>query len=228
MKRALIVTLASLAGCAVSGAANAQMRSFHVGLVPEGGVVLASDVMRDDAGQYNDEGLVEERPALPPRAILSMLSSSGFSALSPPMRRGPAYVVAVIDPNGTDGRVTVDAASGRIVRFRPIFGQGAMVIPDDVRGAYARRDLTPPRSIPNVPPRPASKLANRMPLPSSAAASDARSAAPSGGQSEKTVTVAATQAAKPVETKSVETRPETKPTVQIQPMQPIPPVQGFD
>jgi hypothetical protein len=149
-----------------------------------------------------------------------MLDSSGFSVLGPPIRRGPAYIVAVIDPNGTDGRVIVEAASGRIVRFHPIVGQRTMVIPDDARIVYARSDLVPPRSIPNVRPRPTSKLADREPAPAGTGdqATPATRTPPSGIQHDKTVAAAAA-AVKP---------DEAKPTFQIRPTQPMPPVQSFD
>lgn len=215
MKRAMIVAVALVAGCSAGSDVYAQERS-----VP-GSVVQVSDVIPDD-GLPIEQGIFEERPALPPRAILAMLDSSGFSILSPPIRRGPAYVVAVIDPNGTDGRVIVDALSGRIVRFRPIVGEGAMTIPDDVRAIYARQDLVPPRNIPNVRPRPARRLpaprlAERAPPSSDTVVSAPRMTSPTSAPHERTV--AAAPAARQI---------ETSPPVQIQPTQPMPPVQGFE
>ena len=229
MKRVLLLVVTSAAALAAGSAAKAQT------LPAMDSVILASDVVRGDEGRVDENGLVEERPALSPRAIAQMLLSQGFSPLSPPIRRGPAYVVAVIDPNGDDGRVTVDASSGRIVRFRPIYGPGAMVLPDDVRGAFARRDFTPPRNIPYVPPRPAPKAASNGAVnngaPKIASKGSASAVSPQKPvtptePAQKTAAVAAPAAAAPE--KSPPAAAPAKPVVELQATQPIPPVQGFE
>ena len=57
--------------------------------------------------------------ALLPQEIIGILRSVGYSPLRAPARRGRFYVVAVLHPSGEDGRVTIDAISGRFVRFVP-------------------------------------------------------------------------------------------------------------
>jgi hypothetical protein len=233
MKRVLIL-LGTLTATAAGTIAHAQ--TFAENLPPlERRAIAVSDVMRGDAiaGEVGpvDYTLVEERGALPPRAIAALLDDEGFSILSPPIRRGPAYVVAVIDPNGNDGRVTLDAFSGRIIRFRPVMGPNAMILPDDIRDTYARRDLTPPRSIPYVPPRArTSSLPSPAPGPAPRSANRAepsqpRAAAPPNGTAPRAATrppmqTATTQGAPPPVT--------SKPPVTLQPTQDMPPAMGFE
>ena len=54
-----------------------------------------------------------------PQEIIGILRSTGFSPLSAPLRRGRFYVVAALHPDGEDGQVTIDAITGRFVRFVP-------------------------------------------------------------------------------------------------------------
>ena len=53
-----------------------------------------------------------------------MLRDNGFSPLGVPHQRGFVYTIAVIDRNGEDGRLVIDARNGRIIRFVPAWGQG--------------------------------------------------------------------------------------------------------
>lgn len=172
--------------------------------------IPVSDVIREDLGPA-DYSIYEERGALPPRAIAALLDDEGYSMLSPPIRRGPAFVVAVIAPNGEDGRVTIDAFSGRIIRFRPVMGPGAMILPDDIGPTYttARRELRPPRNIPYVSPRnPAPRAASRA-------------------QPSQAVQTGAGPAARPP-TSAQAMMPASKPPVTLQPTQAMPPAIGFD
>src|SRR5215813_7002646 len=107
---------------------------------------------------------------LPPTEVYAVLRDNGFSPLGVPHQRGFVYTIAVIDRNGEDGRLAIDARNGRIIRFVPAWGgapfgnyeaermsgygsEAALPPPTVIRGAPR-----PPGSVPNV--------ANRaVPLP---------------------------------------------------------------
>ncbi len=61
---------------------------------------------------------------LPLREVYSILREAGFSALGMPQQRGLIYTVAAIDLDGEDGRLVIDARSGRILRFIPAYRMG--------------------------------------------------------------------------------------------------------
>src|SRR5262249_15060108 len=96
-------------------------------------------------GQYRGgAGLV------PPGGGYAILRDNGFSPLGVPTQRGLVYTVAVIDRNGEDGRLVIDARNGRIIRFTPAhygqgyegpgYGQGYGY----GRGPYGQRPYDPP------------------------------------------------------------------------------------
>lgn len=72
-----------------------------------------------DYGQYRGGPSL-----LPPREVYAILRDNGFSPLGVPYQRGLVYTVAVIDRNGEDGRLVIDARNGRIIRFTPAQGYG--------------------------------------------------------------------------------------------------------
>jgi hypothetical protein len=61
---------------------------------------------------------------LPPHEVYAILRDNGFSPLGAPRQRGNVYVIAVLDRDGEDGRLLIDARSGRILRFVPAFQSG--------------------------------------------------------------------------------------------------------
>lgn len=61
-----------------------------------------------------DDGIV-----LAPEEIPRILRQQGFSQLGPVFRRGWVYTVAVLSEDGDDGRLIVDARSGEPIRFIP-------------------------------------------------------------------------------------------------------------
>ena len=62
---------------------------------------------------------------LPPHAkVYTVVRESGFSPLGIPQQRGLVYTIAVIDRGGDDGRLVIDARTGRIVRFMPAYRMG--------------------------------------------------------------------------------------------------------
>lgn len=67
-------------------------------------------------------GVPPYEPGIPSYEVVHILRTTGFLPLGAPMRRGRFYVIAAIHPNGDDGRVTIDAMTGRFVRFVPADG----------------------------------------------------------------------------------------------------------
>ena len=104
---------------------------------------------------------------LPPLEVYTIVRESGFSPLGIPQQRGLVYTISVIDRGGDDGRLVIDARTGRIIRFMPAFRMGDN-FNEDLTGAYGpvgplppisdtRRIQRPPASVPRV--------ASRTPLP---------------------------------------------------------------
>jgi len=56
---------------------------------------------------------------LPSTEVYSVLRDNGFSPLGIPRLRGFVYTIAVLDREGSDGRLVIDARNGRILRFVP-------------------------------------------------------------------------------------------------------------
>jgi hypothetical protein len=100
---------------------------------------------------------------LPPREVYTVVREGGFSPLGPPQQRGLVYTISVIDRDGEDGRLVIDARTGRIIRFMPAYRMGDH--PNDaVRTTYGpvgppastvRGGLRPPASVPHVASRTA-------------------------------------------------------------------------
>lgn len=96
---------------------------------PDG--MRASDL--EWSGRYDGgpDGRVYARPhdgyaegVLPPREVNAILREAGYSPLGAPQQRGPVYTVAAVDRRGEDGRMVVDARTGRILRFTPAYRMG--------------------------------------------------------------------------------------------------------
>jgi hypothetical protein len=247
----LVVAIGALA---VAATAHAQaVRSYD----PD--VVIASDLdePEDDGSLYGRSGRVIEPPhailppapppaygptaygpaVLSPRDVLRIARAGGFSPLGPPQQRGWVYTITVIDPAGEDGRLVIDARSGRILRFRPAYRFGGrsgggvdMAYGMTLRGGGAYGPpVRPPASIPNArraaTPLPKSRIA-RLPDTTGALAQANRGAAASAVPPAPTAAlavapVAASAAVPPAP-------PAAKPAATIQPTQPMPPVQGFE
>src|ERR1041385_8447459 len=54
---------------------------------------------------------------LPPHEIAAIARASGFAPLGNPQQRGIVYTISAINPAGDDGKLVIDARSGRIIRF---------------------------------------------------------------------------------------------------------------
>lgn len=95
-------------------------------------------------------------PGVPPHHVTAIVRSAGMTPLTPPVRRGPNYVVIASDRSGAQVRVVVDGYNGMIVRVRPVavirpYGRPyAPVVAD----SYAPRPRVAiaPRGIKGPPP----------------------------------------------------------------------------
>ena len=174
---------------------------------------------------------------LPPHEVYNIIREAGFSPLGIPQQRGFIYTIAVIDRGGEDGRLVIDARSGRILRFVPAWQHGSPyegawnssygppgpLPPGAVRGGQppaftphvASRTVPLPKPSPLTvkpaaePARPAAEAAKPAPEPSTqqAAATQARPADPAPA------TIGQTQA---------------KPAPTILPTQEMPKAQGLE
>jgi hypothetical protein len=165
---------------------------------------------------------------LPPLAVYTIVRESGFSPLGIPQQRGLVYTISVIDRGGDDGRLVIDARSGRIIRFMPAYRMGDN-FNDDLNVAYGPVGPLPPPSNSNYrrvprPPLPVPHVASRSatPLPKTPPHAARPEAAPQ--QSAVSQVKPAQPPAAPAATPAV----EAKPSVQIQPTQEMPKAQGLD
>jgi hypothetical protein len=165
---------------------------------------------------------------LPPLEVYTIVRESGFSPLGIPQQRGLIYTVSVIDRGGDDGRLVIDARSGRIIRFIPAYRMGDN-FNEDLNAAYGPVGPLPPptnsgtRRAPR-PPLPIPHVARRSatPLPKAPPHAARLDAAPAQ-QSAATAKPAEPQASPPSPPVSV-----AKPSVQIMPTQQMPAAQGLN
>lgn len=138
--------------------------------------------------RYGRPGL-DARPVIPAGQVVAILRSTGYSPLGQVTQRGWIYTVAALDPNGEDGRLIIDARTGRIMRFIPAMEVDArlndrmavMYGPpgpppvtaigyENRRGSLLdlRRTPRPPAAVPRTAKRSAPNVATRPAAGSSA------------------------------------------------------------
>jgi hypothetical protein len=218
-------------GCAVSAglvfvaaAANAQVLA-PTGIGP---ATRVSDVGSPYAAMPPEAPPPGYGPRLlPPMEVYTIVRESGLSPLGIPQQRGLVYTISVIDRGGDDGRLVIDARSGRIIRFVPAYRMGDNFnadlgaaygpvgpLPPPTNSSY-RRAPRPPLPIPHVASR------SRAPLPKAPPHAAQPEAAPAQ-QSAATAKPAEPQASPPSSTVGA-----AKPSVQVMPTQEMPAAQGF-
>ena len=138
---------------------------------------------------------LDARPMLPPMQVMTILRSTGYSPLGRITQRGWIYTVAALDPRGDDGRLIIDARTGRIMRFIPALDADAQLndrfttvygppgppliadarryVPHDTRRGSLldlQHSPRPPVAVPKTAQRPAPRAASRtaQPAPESA------------------------------------------------------------
>jgi hypothetical protein len=192
---------------------------------------VVSGVEGPYAGLPQESGGPRYGPSLlPPREVYTVLRESGFSALGAPQQRGLVYTIAVIDRGGEDGRLVIDARTGRIIRFLPAYRMGdnlneAMTTTYGPVGPPVSRLRNGPRPPASIPPVASRTGAAPLPKPSR----------PLGGEAKPALAKPAQQSvavqAKPAET---QTAPQAsvpavlEPKREIMPTQQMPKAQGLD
>jgi hypothetical protein len=183
-------------------------------------------------------------PALMPATeVYTVLRENGFLPLGIPQQRGFVYTISVIGRGGGDGRLVIDARTGRIIRFMPAHRMGDN-FSDDVTGSYGPAGPLPPVVAVRGPPRPPASVphvASRTPTVPMPKASPPRageppkplaarpapepaqqSAAVQGKPADAAPTAAPQQAAAPA---AVEAKPAPPP---LAPTQEMPKAQGLE
>jgi hypothetical protein len=175
---------------------------------------------------------------LPAPEVYSVVRDNGFSPLGVPRRRGFVYTNAVINRDGDDGRLVIDARNGRIVRFMPAHRAGDHAN-DDLTATYgpvgppprvieARRG--PPRPPAPIPRRYASRAPSSVPLPKPAphavVAPKQVSAKPKPAAAPAQQSASAHE--KPADTTPATAEAKPSPSSAIEPTKDMPPVQGFN
>lgn len=220
------------------------------------GVAAAQPVYYGPQAYYYGGRVAPPAPldgALPSYEVAAILHSGGYLPLGGPIRRGDFYVVAAMHPSGDDGRVVIDAYSGRVVRFVP--GPQAIRSPrggDEMVMVYEGPDFPPPAASRAVRPPPVitarsvapqpywSRAVPRPPAPVPHVASRTPSAVPVTPKPRpqsappKPETAQAPPVPAPVESKPAATSPTLvpKPPLEkgptVQPTRPLPPVQTLE
>jgi hypothetical protein len=159
---------------------------------------------------------------LPPLEVYTIVRESGFSPLGIPQQRGLVYTISVINSAGDDGRLVIDARSGRIIRFMPATRMGDN-FNEEMNVAYGPVGPLPvnsnTRRVPR-PPLPVPHVASRSATPLPKAPQHARPEPAPAQQSAATV--------KPADAAPSSTVGAAKPPVQLQPTQEMPKAQGLD
>ena len=236
-----------------AAAANAQgLAPYEIGRSPYS---VASDIdnpyeaMPQEAPPY--VAMPQEAPAprygygyrpalLPVPEVYAILRESGFSPLGIPQLRGFVYTISVIDRDGDDGRLVIDARSGRIIRFMPAYRMGdnfneEMMVTHGPAGSLppittVRGSPRPPAFVPHVASRtPSVPMPKASPPHAGEIKPLAARPAPEPAQQSAAVQAkpadavqATPQAAAPA---AVEAKPAAPP---IQPTQEMPKVQGLE
>jgi hypothetical protein len=217
--------------------ADAQLRApNHVG---NPSIVTVSDFDGPYAAMPPEVPAPRYGPAygprlMPPIEVYTVLRENGFLPLGIPRQRGLVYTIAVIQPGGSDGRLVIDARTGRIIRFIP-----ADEMDDDYRGDLSGADgpagplplATPVRSGVPRPPAPIPHVASRTvpkPKPSPLAAKPAPEPAQQSAAVQQKP--AETQQAVPPAAAPavVQAKPAAPPAPTILPTQEMPQVQGLE
>jgi|HubBroStandDraft_6_1064221.scaffolds.fasta_scaffold383172_1 hypothetical protein len=217
-----------------AAAANAQ------GLAPYGTARPPYAAVSDFEGPY---GSYAPRPEttevprygygpslLPPQEVYTVLRENGFSPLGIPQLRGLVYTIAVIDRGGNDGRLVIDARTGRIIRFMPAERWGDN-FNGDLTGAYGSAGPLPPispvRGVPR-PPAPIPHLASRtVPVPKASPLAAKPAAEPA--EQSAAIQPKPADAPRPVPPAAPTTVGQARPAQPaIQPTQEMPKVQGLE
>jgi hypothetical protein len=137
--------------------ANAQLRApYEIG---SAAYTPVSDVSGPYAAMPPEAPPPRGPMLLPPTEVYTVLRENGFLPLGIPRQRGLVYTISVIHRGGDDGRLVIDARTGRIIRFMPAYRIGDN-LDDDLAVTYGPVGPLPPIPAPTrvrgVPRPPAS------------------------------------------------------------------------
>lgn len=171
-------------------------------------------------------------PVMPPGEVYRILRQSGYSPLGAPRQRGLVYTIAVINLDGDDGRLVIDARNGRILRFVPAYRYGSRMPGDEVAVAFGPPASFLPLSMPR-PQLPTTRATVPLPKPMPRAASaqpplPEKSAAIGVSQPKTTIPPAPTAALVAASAAPAVAPPVAKPPVTLQPTQSMPAAQGVE
>ncbi|MCG6205401.1 hypothetical protein LPW26_12185 [Rhodopseudomonas sp. HC1] len=162
----------------------------------------------------DDDGYAPE--VLSPREVADLARDAGFEPLGVPYQRGLVYTMSALNPDGDDGRLVVDARSGRILRFMPAWQMGDAM--ETMTVASYGRIQGLPRFIERNPPRPpraVGRLASRTPttpLPRPSPQQSTRGPSPAAASNAATAVAPVKDATKPA-TDAAKVEPgKTEPT----------------
>jgi hypothetical protein len=167
---------------------------------------------------------------LPPMEVYTVVREAGFSPLGIPQQRGVVYTISVIDRGGDEGKLVIDARTGRIIRFMPADRMGDN-FNDELNVTYGapgplpaiatvRGVPRPPRSIPHVASR-------TVPVPK--ASPLAARPAPAQQPAQQAAAVAKPAETPPVPPAAAPTVGQAKPAAaSILPTQEMPAAQGLE
>jgi hypothetical protein len=216
-----------------AAAANAQVLApYEIGRLPYS---VASDI-----GDSPYAGMPEEIPVprygpalLPLPEVYSIVRDRGFSPLGIAHLRGLVYRIAVIDREGDDGRLVIDARTGRIIRFMPAYRMGDN-FREDLSAPYGAQGSLPPigtiRGGPR-PPAPVPRVASRtppVPLPKASPPHAGEIRPLAAEPTPQSVVQGKPAAPQATPQATAPTAVEAKPAPLIQPTQEMPKAQGLE
>lgn len=205
-------------------------------------VIRSSDVGGPYAAVPAPNARSEGPIMVPPGELVRMLRSTGYSVLSPPRLRGVVYSIGIINPDGDDGRLFIDARNGRKLRFVPAYAVTSRT-DDEMEAIYGapaqvaappitdlRRAPRPPAGVPKVAnrspatPTPPARPARAVAEPTAAPVQPAQPPQSQSVATTPTTTGSAARAAAPAEARPL----EQKPSAVILPTQEMPAALGLD
>lgn len=219
-------------------AAQAQMLTpYEAGRSPYRSVSDIGDPYAPPPPQYPGPRYGQGPMLLPPTEVYTVVRESGFSPLGIPQQRGFVYTISVIDRGGDDGRLIIDARTGRIIRFIPAhrigerfnddltmnYGPPGPLPPTHVRGAPR-----PPKSIPHLASRTTVPVPKASPLAAAKPATTEPVATPIAAEpaAKPAAAVEPVQQSAAAQPKSAEaqTPPAATVTTGAVPAKPVPPI----
>jgi hypothetical protein len=164
--------------------------------------------------------------------VYTVVREAGFSPLGIPQQRGVVYTISVIDRGGDDGKLVIDARTGRIIRFMPADRMGDN-FNDELDVTYGAPGPLPAiatvRGVPR-PPRPIPHVASRtVPVPKASPLAARPAPEPAQQPAQQAAAVAKPAEAPPVPPAAAPTVGQAKPAAaSILPTQEMPAAQGLE